>query len=149
MSTLTFQTAKAVNYKAVIVLSICAYLLGALWYSPVLFEQAWMDAQGYDRTQVDAILDDLAPFGFIGSFLAYLATCFVTAMLCLATCTESIRSGVKLGLALWVGYAASLGLMTNLFSSTALVVWAIDSAFQLVFLVGIGAILGIWQKNSI
>lgn len=148
MSNLTRKTFGALNYKAIVVATVGAYIIGALWYSPVLFEDAWMNAHGYDRAQVDAILEGLVPVGFISSFLAYAVTCVVTALLCQATGVESAKGGAAIGFALWLGYAASLGLMLNLFSANGLAVWLIDSTFQLVFLVGIGAVLGVWRKAS-
>lgn len=148
MSTLSRNTYAELNYKAIVAVSIVAYILGGLWYSPALFENAWMSAHGYDRSQVDAILDALVPFGFISSFLAYVVTSVVTALFCRALGAENAVEGAVAGFTLWFGFAASLGLMVNLFSTNSLNAWVIDSTFQLVFLVGAGAIFAMWRKKS-
>lgn len=148
MSTLNKHTLAELNYKAIVAVSVVAYILGGLWYSPALFESAWMSAHGYDRDQVDAILDALVPFGFISSFLAYVVTGIVIALFCRALRVDNAVDGAIAGFTLWLGFAASLGLMVNLFSTNSMNVWVIDSTFQLVFLVAAGAIFATWRKKS-
>lgn len=145
MTELATQSFSGVKYKAVITVSVAAFMLGGLWYSPILFEDAWMQAHGYSRAQVDAIVNGLAPFGFIGTYAAYLVTCLVTAVLCCKTDTRTWHAGAALGLLLWAGYAASIGLTTALFSTSSFSGWIIDSTFQLVFLVTSGAVLAVWR----
>ena len=41
----------SINYLAVIVGTIAHYMLGALWYSPVLFSRAWIGAVGWGTSQ--------------------------------------------------------------------------------------------------
>ena len=40
---------EAINWLAVIVATISAFALGALWYSPMLFGKAWMAANGFSE----------------------------------------------------------------------------------------------------
>ncbi|MDX1517274.1 MAG: DUF1761 domain-containing protein [Woeseiaceae bacterium] len=145
MTEVASPSVSSVNIKAVIAVAIGAFIAGGVWYSPLLFEGAWMSAHGYSRADVDSILGGLVPFGFIGTFAAYLVTCLVTAVLCRTTDARTWRAGAVLGSLLWAGYAASIGLTTALFSTSSISGWIIDSAFQLVFLVASGAVLAVWR----
>src|SRR3989475_8990130 len=44
-----------VNVLAVIVAALATFVLGAVWYSPVLFAKQWMQAHGYTPEQLEAM----------------------------------------------------------------------------------------------
>ena len=41
-----------VNYLAVLVAAIVNMVVGALWYSPLLFGKAWMKLTGFNKKQL-------------------------------------------------------------------------------------------------
>ena len=53
--------------------------------------------------------------------------------------------GLKLGAIIWLGFAASIGLTANVFSEKVFAVYAIDTAYQLVYLVAVAVILAVWR----
>jgi hypothetical protein len=53
--------------------------------------------------------------------------------------------GVKLGALCWLGFAATIGLTSQVFSNKRFAVYVIDVAYQLVYLVLMGWILAIWR----
>jgi hypothetical protein len=59
------------NYLAVVVAALVPIVLGALWYSPLLFADRWMRAVGRTREELgDAALGDLlsAVAAFVPSY---------------------------------------------------------------------------------
>ena len=42
-----------VNYGAVVAAALSTFLLGGLWYSPLLFGKVWMKANGFTEEQVE------------------------------------------------------------------------------------------------
>lgn len=54
-------------------------------------------------------------------------------------------TGIKLGALLGIGIAAPLGLTANVFSDKPLAAWAIDAAYQVSYLMLMGAILAAWR----
>src|SRR2546428_12300407 len=42
-----------VNVLAVIVAAVATFILGAVWYSPVLFAKQWMQAHGYTPEKLE------------------------------------------------------------------------------------------------
>lgn len=39
------------NLFAIVVAATASFLLGGLWYSPVMFGKTWMKEAGYDESQ--------------------------------------------------------------------------------------------------
>ncbi|MBT8078594.1 MAG: DUF1761 domain-containing protein [Gammaproteobacteria bacterium] len=134
-----------VNYWAVVVAALVTFFLGGLWYSPALFEELWMNANGYSEEQVKQMQSALGVTGFAGAFLAYLLMAMVFALLLAVLNIESVGGGLLLGILIWFGFVATTGLTVNLFSIRPLSSWSIDAAYQLVFLLVTGAILGLWR----
>lgn len=139
------STFSHINYWAVIVAALVTFFLGGLWYSPAMFEEVWMTANGYSEEQVKQMQSALGAAGFGSAFLAYLLMAAVFAMLAAAFGVKSIGGGLLLGVLIWLGFVATTGLTVTLFSIRPLTTWLIDAAYQLVFLLVTGAILGLWR----
>lgn len=134
-----------INYWAVLVVALLTFFLGAIWYSPALFESAWMTANGYSRGEIEDLQSSLGPAGFGSAFLAYVAMALVLAIFTVVTDTHGIYNGLILGFLLWIGFVATTSLTVNLFSTRPLASWLIDVSFQLLAFLVAGAILAIWR----
>ncbi len=145
MTTLTADLLTQINYWAVLVAGLATFFLGGLWYSPALFENAWMQANGITPDQVKALQASLGPSGFAGTFAAYLVMALILALLLALLGIESATGGIVVALAIWLGFVATTGLTVNLFSVRPLSAWVIDAGFQALGLILTGAILGLWR----
>ena len=94
----------AVNWLAVVAATVALYVLGGLWYSPVLFGPRWRAGVGF-----------VPPHGWKPGALLYLGPllgCFVatlaTALLVTIADAHSAKDGVMLGLIVGLGYAAAV-----------------------------------------
>lgn len=133
-----------VNLLAVLVAAIAAFVIGGLWYSPLLFGKVWMRAHGYTPEKMETMRAGVGrAYGL--SFLCYLVMATVLAILIGATDTVTALGGVRLGALCWLGFAATIGLTANLFSDKPLATYLLDAGYQLVYLVVMGAILAIWR----
>src|ERR1700686_2367608 len=96
-----------VNYLAVLVAAITVFVLGWLWYSPLLFFKPWMRARGMDPAA--AMAGAKMPAGklvieFVRCFvLAYIITRFV-ALLGITSWMGAVHFGVML----WIGFPVIL-----------------------------------------
>lgn len=63
----------------------------------------------------------------------------------LAIGVASLSDGVLLGFLLWLGVALPIGITAWIASNRPFGAFAIDFAYQLVFLLMVGAILGAWR----
>ena len=56
-----------VDYLAILISSIAAFAIGAIWYSPALFFKPWSAAVG--KTEED-LKKGVSPFSYVVTFLA-------------------------------------------------------------------------------
>ncbi len=71
-----------INYTLVIVATIAQFVLGALWYSPVLFGKSWMQIMGMTnlpKEEIQKMQKEMFPFYLFQILLTLLST-FVLAM---------------------------------------------------------------------
>ena len=80
-----------VNYFAVIVAAVAAFVLGWLWYSPLLFYKPWMRLRGMDPAA--AMAGAKMP---VGKLVIELLRCFVLAYII-------ARFVAHLGVSSWMG----------------------------------------------
>ena len=133
-----------VNYLAVVVAAVAAWILGALWYSPALFARQWMAAHNYSPERIEAMKKGMAKTYAI-SFLCFVVMAGVLAILVDRMGILGALGGVKLGAITWLGFAATIGLTANLYSDKPLAAFLIDAGYQLVYMVVMGVILAVWK----
>lgn len=128
----------------VVVAAVAAFVLGALWYSPMLFGKAWVAANGLTSEKIEAMRAS-APRAYAVSFLCNVVMAGALCVLLQRIGIVSWLTGAKLGGLVGVGFAATLGLTAHMFSDRKLSAWAIDASHQLAQLVLMGAILAAWR----
>jgi hypothetical protein len=134
------------NLIVVVIAAVVAFLLGGLWYSPLLFAKAWVAAHGYTPEKVAQMKKD-APKAYAISFLCQLVMAAVLAMLLLHLGATTWKHGAFWAAHIWLGFAATIGLMAHVYSDRKLAVFVIDSGYQLLYLVVMGAIIGGWAQH--
>jgi hypothetical protein len=125
-----------VNWLAVFLAALSAFVLGGLWYGP-LFGKKWQALQGLsDEAMKNANM--AAIFG--GSFALALVAAFVFAMFLGRNPGLEFATAAGFGAGLcWV--AASLGIH-YLFARKPFALWLIDGAYSTLQFTLYGAILG-------
>jgi len=143
-----------VNYLAVLVAAILMFILGGLWYSPVLFMKKWLALQ--DRTEEQMKAQATAanmPLMYASAFVTALITAWVMAHLlgnfAVAVDPDVMRPsaahGAAFGFVCWLGFVAPTTYTTAIFSGKPKQLWFIDTTYYLVSFVIAGAILGAWR----
>lgn len=142
-----------VNYLAVIVAAIVIFVLGGLWYSPVLFAKKWIALQGRTEEQMraDAARSNM-PVMYLMAFITALIIAWAMAVLAVAlvpshaTATgQWLWRGIKLGCFCWFGFVLPTTFATSLFSMKPRQLWLIDAGYNLVSFVIAGAIILGWM----
>ena len=133
-----------INYLAVVVAAVVAFVLGGLWYSPVLFAKPWVKAHGYTEERVKE-MQASATKAYAVSFLCQVLIALALGVLNGYLHMERCVQGLKLGALVWAGFAFPLGLMANMFSDKKIAVFYIDTGYQLVYLLVMGSIITVWH----
>ena len=132
-----------VNYLAVLVAAVAVFVLGWLWYSPLLFYKPWMRLRGLDP--VAAMAGAQMPGGKllieVGRclVLAYVLARFVALL-----GVSSWMGAVHVGLLLWIGFPVILLAGSVLWDNVPWKVAAIHAGDWLVKMLVIPIIVSAW-----
>lgn len=131
---------ESINYLAVLVAAVSTFAIGGLWYSPLLFQRAWMNVN--KLTESDLGTDGQGKI-FALSFVFALVMAFNLAMFLNAADTTIVWGAAAGALAaIWV----ALGIGTvALFERRPPAYIAINGGYWVVSFVVMGAILGAWR----
>lgn len=133
-----------VNYLAVLVAAVATFFLGGAWYTALA--KPWQRFNGYSDEQVKQMQAKRPPPVFFGGMLvSYLVLSLVVAVLFNTFGVDTYREGALAGFLIWLGPAAAIGFTSFIASDKQIGAFVLDAAYQLVFLVMSGAILGGWK----
>lgn len=125
-----------VNYLAVALAALSAFLLGGLWYSPMLFANRWMALTGQSE---ETLKGGNMALIFGGAFVLNLVAAWAMAsFLGRMPLVPAALHGLAIGLC-WV--AASLG-VNYLFERRPLGLWLINAGYFVLQFTIMGAIIG-------
>ena len=131
--------ASALNLWAILAAAVSAFLVGGLWYSPVLFGRAWQRANGFS--------DNPAPAGagiFIAAFLISLVMAINLAFFLNAPGTTPAW-GATAGFLAGFGWAAMGIGIVSVFERRTWRYMLINGGYLTIALTLMGAILGAWR----
>jgi len=137
------MTTAGVNYLAIAVAAVVAWLAGAAWY--MAFGKSWIAALGMTTEEMQARRNKPgAALPFVYSFVAELAMAWMTAgvLAHLGPGQVTLRNGVISGAFLWFGFVMTTMLVNNSFAGRDPRLLLIDGGHWLVVLLLIGAIIG-------
>ena len=130
------------NWLAVAAAAVSSFLLGGLWYSPVLFEKTWNREsgrpvdQGPKQARHPAIVFGIA-------FLLALFAAFVFALF--LPPHADIAYGTKAGLAVGFCWVATSFGINYAFAQRSFKLWLIDAGYHTLQFVLYGVILTAWR----
>jgi surface polysaccharide O-acyltransferase-like enzyme len=136
-----------VNLLAVLVSALATMVVGFLWYSPMLFANPWMRLMGLDpndKAKVAEMQKSAGPSYFM-SLIASILAAFVLGKLISVAGFSTAVDGLKIGLVVWLGFVTTVQLTNALFSRQPNRLYMINTGYQLVCYVVMGAILGAWR----
>ena len=133
-----------INIFAVIVAAALAFGLGALWYSQFLFGRQWVAAHGHTPEKLEAMKKGMGK-AYAVTFACQLLMAVAFAVLLRITHISAVLAGVKLAVLLWIGFVASVGLSSHVFSGKHIKAYLLDAGYQLVYMVVMGLVLTVWR----
>ena len=138
------MTLPIVNNAAVLVSGVVIFVLGGLWYSPLLFAKRWMALIGKTEEELRANAGSV-PISYLLVFACGVLTAYAMALVVGNFATAGSLDGAIIGALCWVGFAGATSFGTALFSGKPKALWLIDSGFNLVAFVIAGVILATWR----
>jgi hypothetical protein len=142
------MTFMSVNLWSVLVAAIATMVLGFLWYSPLLFARQWMVEMGYDPEDKARMqeMQKSAGKSYGISFVASLVSAFVLGKIIDVATIDTALYGMKAGFAVWLAFVTTVQLTAKLFGNQSTKLYLINTGYQLVCYLAMGAILGFWPR---
>ena len=136
-----------INAWAVLVAALATMVIGFLWYSPLLFARPWMVLMGHDpddKAKLAEMQKGAGPMYGMSLVASLLSAAVLGKIIAIATVNTALY-GMKIGLAVWLGFVTTVQLTNALFSKQPAKLYAINTGYQLVCYLVMGAILGAWR----
>jgi len=130
-----------VNYLAVVIAAVVAWLAGAGWYTT--FGKSWMAALGLTPEKMqEAKSQPGAYLPFVYAFIVNLIMAWVLAGVLFHIGALSLRRGVISAALCWLGFVITTMWVNNSFARRDRRLLAIDGGYWLIALLLMGAIIG-------
>jgi len=131
-----------INLVAVLICAVSSFIIGGIWYSPLLFAKTW--ARELRKTPEDfKNSSPLVPM--ILSFLASLVMGFVLAHVLVfadtARVVHSLRTNVETAILCWGGFTAAVTFVNRSFEQSSFTLWIINVGYRLVDFIVMAVIL--------
>ncbi|MSR74243.1 MAG: DUF1761 domain-containing protein [Planctomycetes bacterium] len=136
-----------VNGWSVLVSTLVAFVIGGLWYSPVLFSNAWVKAHGF----TEAHLEETKKRGCAGPFATALITYFIMGWV-MAVFAGAMKMpsdwmcALGFGFLCWLGFSMPITLTHAKFVNAPICAWMVDAGHSLVTLIAMAEVIMLWPK---
>ena len=130
-----------INHLAVFVCALLSLVIGALWYSPVLFFKAWQRETGLSDEQV-AKANPLKTYS-LTLLLAWIISYNLAFFL--GDSKTNWQWGLMAGLLAGVGWASAVFVVISLFEQRSCKYMLINCGDITIYFASIGFVLGIWR----
>jgi hypothetical protein len=136
------------NYLAILAASFAQFVLGALWYSPVLFGKQWMsimEMTHLTKEQLQNMQKEMGPF----YALQFVLTVLYTISLACIIHAWPENYGISAALKIWIGFIVPTQISGVIWGNTKKDKWLsqilIMVTYQLVGIVIAAYILSVWK----
>ena len=128
-----------VNWFAIAAAVLSTFVIGGLWYSPLLFVHPWLKMSGVDKQVFDAGLRT----ALIGDLFAAAAVALVLNQVIRWSGATGIASGLFVALVVWMGFVASVLITQVTYEHRPFAFFAISAGYRLVTLEVMAVILSV------
>lgn len=135
------------NFLAIFVASLAAFVIGAIWFGPKTFYPIWVKELGQDpearitRTPA-AVMFSLT---YVAQLSGAIAIALILELVEAAHGSVTLLDGLTVGLILGVLVAAAASLSHRLFAQQGFKVWVIEVGNDIVAIVAMALIIAAWR----
>src|SRR3989344_4857515 len=133
-----------INYLAVLVSAVIGMVIGALWYSPLLFGKLWMRLSGMTEKQLNEAKKKGMGKMYLIAFIAVLLMTYVLAHFVDYTDSNTFTKGMQTGFWLWLGFFVPILVGSVLWENKSFKLYLLNVIHYLVVLIILGGILAVW-----
>jgi hypothetical protein len=131
------------NWLAIIVAGVVYFIIGALWYSPLLFANLFMKYRGLTSEEIRVAGQQ--PIGYLFTLIGDLVAAVALAIVLQLAQPAAVTDGIAVGLLVAVGFIAPTIFAYTLYSGPRIMLRVMYSGYMLVAFAIMGTILTLWR----
>lgn len=135
--------AQSTSLLSVLIASVASMVLGFLWYSPVLFGNAWMKLKGFTQASLKDAQKKMGPM-YALSFIGALVMAWVLSMVISLVGVADAMEAARIAFWMWLGFVAPVQMTGVIFGDKKWKLFAIDTGYQLASLLAMAVIISLW-----
>jgi hypothetical protein len=137
-----------IKYPAVIVATLVHYILGGLWYSPLLFGNKFIELINWTPEKLRQVQNESHTRELAIAFLMSLILVYILAHFVQYTKATNALGGIQTAFWLWLGFVVTTQVPTVIFEGRSFGLFAINVAYQFVGCSLAGIILAVWRTRE-
>ncbi len=138
-----------IKYLAVIVASIVHFMLGGLWYSPLLFANKFVQFINWSPEKLQQVENESHAKDMVIAFAMSLILVYILAHFVQYTRATNVMGGIQTAFWLWLGFIVTTHVPTVIFEGRSFGLFLINVSYQLVGCVLAGIILALWRPANV
>jgi hypothetical protein len=137
-----------IKYPAVLVATLVHFLLGGIWYSPLLFGNKFIQLINWSPERLKQMESESHAKELIIGFAMSLILVYILAHFVQYTRSTNVAGGLQTAFWLWLGFIVTTHVPTVIFEGRSFGVFAINVAYQFVGCSLAGVILAVWRSKE-
>lgn len=137
-----------IKYPAVIVATLVHFILGGLWYSPLLFGNKFLKIVNWSPEKLAEVENQSHVKELALAFVTSVVLVYILAHFVQYTKAKTAWAGMETAFWLWLGFIVTTQLATVLFEQRPLGLYLINIGYQLVGCALAGVILAVWRPQE-
>jgi len=136
-----------INWLAILATTVLAMVIGAIWYSPMLFANPWVKLIGLDpndKKTMDEMQKGAMP-GYLLAVVGNILTAYILVHFLTYAGATTFTQGMATGFWAWLGFFALPSAMSYKFENRPWALYCINVGMPLVNLLLMGGILAVWR----
>jgi len=130
------------------VAAVVHFILGGLWYSPLLFGNKFIQLINWSPEKLRQVENESHAKEMVIAFVMSLLLVYILAHFVQYTKATNVAGGVQTAFWLWLGFVLTTHVPTVLFEGRNFGLFLINIAYQFVGCVLAGVILAIWRPRE-
>lgn len=130
-----------IDYFSVLIAGISGMVIGALWYSPVLFGKIWMKLSGMDSAKINSVKKIGMGLTYFLAFIGSLIMACVLVHFMAYMVIDNFVDTVQLVFWSWIGFIAPVTLSVVLWEGKSWKLWFLNNSYYLISLIVMSVVL--------
>jgi hypothetical protein len=133
----------SINFIAVLLAAVSNMVIGAVWYSPMLFGKQWSSLMGYKDKDIPKMQEE-AKTGYAVMFIVSIISAYVMAHFVQYLGISTVQEAATFGFWIWLGFVGAVQVSDHVWNGKPMQLLYINTSYRLVSTIAMALILTMW-----